>query len=113
MKKISIYLKDSLEKQLKKEAEKEEVSLSEYSKQLIELGLKIRSIQRDETREKKEELMDKTPEYLIRLLNICSEMFRCIYDQDKVARPADTPNDALDSIKNTTIAYLDGFLEKR
>ncbi len=112
MKKISIYLKEETEKQLRKEAAGLDVSLSECAGQLIELGLKIKSMKNDEKRRKEEELMEKTPEYLLRLINICSEVFRCTYDNEKVSIPAENSEQVLESIRNRVTSYIDGYTGK-
>lgn len=112
MKKISVYLKDSLEKQLKFEAEKQEQSLSEYASELIELGLKIKAMQKDESRQKEEELMRKMPEQLLRILTICAEIFRCTFDEGKVRLEGENADTVLQLIKEKSNAYVDGFIGK-
>lgn len=112
MSKISIYIKDSIEEQLKQEAKKNEKSLSEYAGELIELGLKIKSMQQDESRKKEEELMDKTPEYLLRIMNICSEVLRCSYDPNKALQKAETADEALSMIREKAVSYINGFTGK-
>lgn len=112
MKKISVYLKDSLEKQLKQAAEKQEQSLSEYASELIELGLKIKALQQDKSRQKEEELMRKMPEQLLRLINICSETFRCTFDEEKVRLKGENADNVLQTIKEKANAYIEGFTGK-
>ncbi len=112
MKKISVYLKDNLEKQLKQEAAKQERPLSDYASELIELALRIKSMQQDESRQKEEELMRKMPEQLLRLLNICSETFRCTFDEKKVRLKGENADNILQVIKDKATAYVDGFTGK-
>ena len=112
MKKISVYLKDNIEKDLKKDAEREGVSLSEYAGELIELGLKIKRMKRTESQEKQDELHDKMPEYLLRVLNICSEVYRSTYQKDKVVSSGEDAEESLNIIKGKVQSYLDGFLGK-
>lgn len=112
MKKVSVYLKDSLEKQLRNEAEKQERPLSECASELIELGLKIKAMQKDESRQKEEKLMRKMPEQMLRILTICSETFRCAFDEGKVRLEGENADSVLQLIKEKSSAYVDGFIGK-
>ena len=112
MKRIAVYLDDSVADEIHAKAIDKNLTDSKYAYQLIQLGLKIESMRQDESQKKKDEFEEKIPEYLLRLISICSETFRCVYDNEKLLTPAKNPEDSLNTIKSKVIAYMDGVTGK-
>jgi hypothetical protein len=111
MARLTTFVDDETEKQIKKQASDEGISISECTASLIKLGLRIKSMQQDESKQKMDELMQKTPEYLLRLIAISSEIFRATYDPEKCSRKDSDPNDLLLDIKSSVQSYIKGYTQ--
>ena len=109
MSRISISLEESIKKQIEELASKEETPVAKYIVGLIQLGLKIKTMQQDETRKKEQELQEKMPEYLLTLIGLCSETLRCTYDPEKIRNKSKNAEDSIAIIKEKVTAYIDGF----
>ena len=99
---------------INEKAEKNKISASKYASGLIEFALKIKSMEADpkakKAEEKRRELELKTPEYLLRILNISSEILRCNHDPEKMKVKQADVDHALDSITAEVKTYLKGYL---
>ncbi len=96
-------------------ATKNHKSFSRSMSDLVELGLKVSKIQDeggDNDDKKLDELEKKHTEYLLRTMNICSEIFRCCYESSKVSDESTSANETLNNIKGKVNHYIDGFLQK-
>lgn len=108
MPRVVTYLKKSTIEKLNTLCELEDLSISNVAAEMIEIGLKVKENSLDKTKGNKDSISDKTPEYLLRILNICSEVFKNTYaDNSKMVHDTES-REALDGIK----AKVDLYLEK-
>ena len=74
---------------------KKGISFSKAVSEMISVGL-----------ENSTNIEDKHSEYLLRTMNICSEILRCVYDKNKVSFSGENTEDALQEIKQTIQNYV-------
>lgn len=94
-------------------------SSSQTMKEMIELGIKIYlhnkenppMSEEDKIRmEKEEELKNQHTTHLLRLLGISADIFRCVYDKQKIPDGADTPEEQIATVKKKVNNFIEGYI---
>ncbi|BCA97251.1 hypothetical protein TUM19329_36120 (plasmid) [Legionella antarctica] len=94
-------------------------SSSQTMKEIIELGIKIYlhnkenpSLSEDEKRrlEKEEELNRQHTTHLLRLLGISADIFRCVYDKNKLPDSSGNAEDHIAALKKKVDNFVEGYL---
>jgi len=93
-------------------------SSSHVMKDMIELGIKVHlmnkenheSIDEKNKREKEEELQKKHTTYLLRLLGLSADIFRCVHDKNKLPDSTNYVEEDIAKIKNKVDAFIEGYL---
>jgi hypothetical protein len=94
-------------------------SSSQTMKEMIELGIKIYTHNKEnpaldpaEKRrlEKEEELNRQHTTHLLRLLGISADIFRCVYDKNKVQDGTDNADDHISELKKKVDNYIEGYI---
>ncbi|MBN9230963.1 MAG: hypothetical protein BGO90_15195 [Legionella sp. 40-6] len=94
-------------------------SSSQTMKEMIELGIKVYlhnkdtpSLSEDEKRrlEKEEELKRQHTTHLLRLLGISADIFRCVYDKNKLSGEANNADEHIAELKKKVDNFIDGFI---
>lgn len=94
-------------------------SASQAMKEIIDLGIKVylhnkenQSMSEDEKRrlEKEEELKRQHTTHLLRLLGISADIFRCVYDKNKLPEGFNNAEDHIASLKKKVDNFVDGYL---
>jgi len=107
MPRVVTYLKKSTIEKLNNLSDLEGLSISNVAAEMIEIGLKVKENSSEKTKEDKDNISDKTPEYLLRILNICSEVFKNTYTNNKTTAHDTESREALDGIKEKVDLYLE------
>lgn len=107
-----VFLEEPIKRQIEENASKEGSSVSKYAADLIKLGLKIKGMKQDESRQKEEELERNHTEYLLRILGIVSDLYSSQYDSNKMGYKCANADEALSRIKDKVQSYIDGYLGK-
>lgn len=93
-------------------------SLSGTMKEMLELGIKVYlqnkdnpELDADEKRrlEKEAELAKQHTAYLLKLLAINADIFRCVYDKSKVTDGANSAEDHLAQMKNKVEDFIETY----
>ncbi|MFT4058949.1 MAG: hypothetical protein QM652_05310 [Legionella sp.] len=99
--------------------EEEHTSSSQTMKEMIELGIKVYlhnkdtpSLSEEEKRrlEKEEELNRQHTTHLLRLLGISADIFRCVYDKNKLAGEANNADEHIAELKKKVDNFIEGFI---
>lgn len=94
-------------------------SSSQLMKEMIELGIKIYLINKSnepvddaEKRrlEKEEELNRQHTTNLLRILGITTDIFRCVFDKEKINTTALSADDQIAKIKDKVDSFIDGYI---
>jgi hypothetical protein len=94
-------------------------SSSQTMKEIIELGIKVYlhnkenpSVSEDEKRrqEKEEELNRQHTTHLLRLLGISADIFRCVYDKNKLPDSPGNAEDHIAALKKKIDNFVEGYL---
>lgn len=93
-------------------------SSSHVMKHMIEIGLKVYSMNQDNELsdddkyklEKELELQKKHTTYLLRLLGLSADIFRCVYDKEKLPDPKNNVEEDIASIKNKVDVFIDEYI---
>jgi Tfp pilus assembly protein PilP len=92
---------------------------SQTMKEMIELGIKVYAHNKEnpdldpaEKRrlEKEEELNRQHTTHLLRLLGISADIFRCVYDKNKLNVTSDSPDDHISELKKKVDNYIEGYI---
>ena len=105
MQRIAIFLEEELGNDIRNRAKDHSISVSECAVSLIKLGLKVKALQEKSGEgeaeiEAKDPFLEKHSEYLLRILNICSEILRCTHDPKRAHYQNEKPDDVLEQIKD-------------
>lgn len=99
--------------QLEKISKKTGKSFSKITAEMVELGLKVYEARSEnqisEVEKKKAELEEKHTEYLLRIMNLCSEILRCTFDPDKMESKSKNPEEAISEIKEKMQFYIKSY----
>ena len=94
-------------------------SSSQTMKEMIELGIKVYLhnkdnpvISEDEKRrlEKEEELNRQHTTHLLRLLGISADIFRCVYDKNKLQSDSNNAEEHIAELKKKVDNFIEGFI---
>ena len=123
MPQVHCYLNQKMADQLEQIREEEGYdSLSQAVKEMLSLGMKVHlvnkenpSIGEDEKKrfDKEEELRNLHTEYLLRMLELSADTFRCVYDKDKIKDAPDTAGEHIVKIKHKITKYLDDYVNSK
>ena len=123
MPQVHCYLNQKMADQLE-EIRKEEGydSLSQAVKEMLSLGIKVHLVNKenpslsDEEKsrlEKEEELKNKHTEYLLRMLEISADTFRCVYDKEKIKDAPDTAGEHIVKVKQKISKYVEDYVSSK
>jgi hypothetical protein len=99
--------------------DEEHDSASQTMKEMIELGIKVYlhnkenpGLGEEEKRrlEKEEELNRQHTTHLLRLLAINADIFRCIYDKNKLPEGTENAEDHIATIKKKVDNFIEGYI---
>lgn len=99
--------------------EEDHPSASQTMKEMIELGIKVYlhnkdtpSLSEEEKRrlEKEEELNKQHTTNLLRLLGISADIFRCVYDKNKLSGEANNADEHIAELKKKVDNFIEGFI---
>jgi hypothetical protein len=99
--------------------DEEHDSSSQAMKEMIELGIKVYlhnkedpGLSEEEKRrlEKEEELNRQHTTHLLRLLAISADIFRCVYDKNKIPEGTENPEDHIATLKKKVDNFIEGYL---
>lgn len=113
MPRISITLTDEITKELQRIADEAEKPLSGIASEMIEVGLRFYKVQNkpeDLMDQKRKDLAAKTPENILRILAITSEILSCVYDKNAVKYKQETAAEELVVIKQKIQAYVEDYV---
>ena len=94
-------------------------SFSQTMKEMIELGIKVYLHNKEEPGmneevkrrlEKEEELNRQHTTTILRLLGISADIFRCVYDKNKLPEGADNAEDHIAALKKKVDNFVEGYL---
>lgn len=94
-------------------------SSSQTMKEMIELGIKVYlhnkespAVSEDEKRrlEKEEELNRQHTTHLLRLLAVSADIFRCVYDKNKLPEGSINADDHIAALKKKVDNFVDGYI---
>jgi len=110
MPKLYTYVTEKTVEALSRLSEESGKTSSRIISELIEIGLKNYenrgSNGLDNFQIKSLNLEKIQIEYLLRILNINYEIFRCIYDKNKTKVKRDTADECMDTINNSVHEYI-------
>lgn len=114
MPRLVTFIEDPLLQNLKKMSKDSKKSLSKLAAELIEIGYRAKQLQdgkSNKEEEKKAELAEKHTEYLLRILTILSDIYRCVRNE-KSTQSGGKVDDVLNAIKDSVQAYISGYIGK-
>lgn len=115
MQKVSASLSTSMVVNLKELSKSSGKSLSQIISELIEIGCKVKQYQEtqksNQQEEKRAELVGKHTEYLLRIMAITADCYRCIRNE-KSKYSAESVMDVLITIEGNAKKYIDGYLNR-
>jgi len=93
-------------------------SSSHVMKDMLEIGLKVHLMNQDDKLsdddkyklEKEEELQKKHTTYLLRLLGLSADIFRCVHDKSKLPDSKNNAEEDIAKIKNKVDSFIDGYI---
>ena len=93
-------------------------STSQAIKELIELGIKVYNLNKQndlnseekKRLEKEEELNKQHTKYLLRILSVNADILRCVYDKEKVANGELDVEKQISHIKSQVDNFIEGYL---
>ncbi|USQ15589.1 hypothetical protein J2N86_15700 (plasmid) [Legionella lytica] len=99
--------------------EEDHSSSSQTMKEMIELGIKVYlhnkenpPLSEDEKLriEKEAELNKQHTTHLLRLLGISADIFRCVYDKNKLAGESNTADEHIAELKKKVDNFIEGYI---
>lgn len=115
MPKISTFLSDEEILNLKEISKSSGKSISKISAELIAIGYKVKHHQETQAMsswdKNKQELVDRHTEYLLRILAIITDIYRCVRN-DKSQYAEDNIPEVIKTIKADITKEIDVFLNK-
>ena len=122
MPKVYCYINQKMTDQLEKIKQDEGYeSSSEAMKEMLSLGIKVYLVNKENPSmgeaekkrlEREEELRNMHTEYMLRMLEISAETFRCVYDKNKIKDGPDTAREHIVNVKNKMAKYIDDYVTK-
>lgn len=94
-------------------------SMSQTMKEMIDLGIKIYLHNKENPQindaekrrlEKEEELNRQHTTHILRLLGISADIFRCVYDKEKLPDGANNADDHIALLKKKVDNFVEGYL---
>lgn len=120
MPQVHCYLNQKMADQLDKIKDDEGYeSSSQAMKEMLSLGIKVYLINKenlptddtDKNRlDKEEELKNMHTMYLLRMLELNSDILRCVYDQNKLKNAPDNSSDHIIKIKQKVDDYIEEYI---
>jgi len=95
-------------------------SSSQAMKEMIALGIKVylnnkenppMGSAEEKRLEKEEELNRQHTTHLLRLLGISADIFRCVYDQKKLAEGSNNADEQIALIKKKVDNFIEGYID--
>lgn len=117
MKKLQTLVDDNTAENLKEMSKQQGKPLSKIIAELIDIGYKFKQVQSKKSNkeikeeEKKAELIAKQPEYLLRIITLISDMYRCVRNEKSNYKEKEI-DDVLYVIKDKARTYINGYIEK-
>lgn len=96
-------------------------SSSQAMKEMLSLGIKVYLVNKENTPmdeaekkrlDKEEELRKMHTEYMLRMLELTADTFRCVYDKNKIKDGPDTAGEHIVKIKQKITKYIDDYVTK-
>ena len=122
MPKVYCYINQKMTDQLEQIKQDEGYeSSSEAMKEMLSLGIKVYLVNKENPSmddaekkrlEKEEELRNMHTEYLLRILELSADTFRCVYDKSKIKDAPDTAREHIVNVKQKIIKYIDDYVTK-
>jgi len=112
MPKLQTFVNDVLLKNLKEMSKQQGKSLSKFVSELIEIGYNFKQLHGDKSNkedEKRAELIAKHSEYLLRIMAITSDIYRCVRNEKTKYKEKDI-DDALSTMNDTVRTYINGYI---
>ncbi len=120
MPKAYCYLSQKIIDQLEViKQEEEHESSSQTMKEMIELGIKIYTHNKENPQpdplekrrlEKEEELNRQHTTSLLRLLGVSADIFRCVFDKNKFPEGVENADERIAEIKEKVDHYIEGYI---
>ena len=115
MSRTVVFLDDGVIKNLKELYKDTDKTLSKIISELVDIGYRVRQHHEEQKlnpqEEKKAELVDKHTEYLLRIMAIATDVYRCVRNE-KSKYKEDNVNSVLDVIATNTQSFINGKLGK-
>ena len=115
MSRVITYLDDTTMQNLKEVSKNSGKTVSKIAAELIKIGYDIKHNKEvhklSHEEEKKQELVDKHTEYLLKILSIIGDTYRCVRNE-KSKYGEENIDDVIKTITNINRKYIDGFLGK-
>ena len=114
MQRISSYLEDDFVDKIKKLYQYSNISLSKMTSELIDIGYRVKlhhEMQPNSQEAKKAVLVDKHTEYLLKIMTIVSDVYRCVRNE-KSKYYENTADEALATIYARVLGFISQRLEE-
>lgn len=112
MPKLQTFVNDNLLKNLKEMSKQQGKSLSKFVSELIEIGYNFKQLHGEKLNkeeEKRAELIAKHSEYLLRIIAITSDIYRCVRNEKTKYKEKDI-DDVLSTMNDTVRTYINGYI---
>jgi len=102
-------------KNIQQMANNRDITLSKMASKLIETGYKVKLLQdekkNDKDADKMTELVGKSTEYLLRILDTTSDILRCVHNEKSKYKNKDF-DAIIDEIREKMQQYIKGYIGK-
>lgn len=115
MQRISSYLEDDFVDKIKKLYQNSDISISNMIAELIDIGYRVKlhhEMSPNPQEAKKTMLVDKHTEYLLKIMAIAADVYRCIRNENSKYQE-DTADEALATIHARTLSFISQKLAER
>jgi len=114
MPRVVSFLNDEVINNLKELYKDSDKSLSRIISELVDIGYRVKQHQEshsDQQEDKKAKLVDKHTEYLLKIMAITTDVYRCVRNE-KSKYGEDSVDRVLTTINNNTQNFINRKLEK-
>ncbi len=114
MQRIVSYLEDDVIENIKKLYKNSDISISKMASELMDIGYKVKLHHESHSslyEERKAALIDKHTEYLLKIMAISTDIYRCIRNE-KSKYTEKTFDEVLTTIHNRTQDFINRKLEE-
>ena len=108
MQRISSYLEDDFVDKIKKLYQDSDISISKMVAELIDIGYRVKlhhEMQPNLRETKKAALIDKYTEYLLKIMSIAADVYRCVRNE-KSKYHEDTADEAITAINTRVQSFI-------